>query len=99
MRLISFAPRGGTSRIGAVLGPWDAWESIVDLHAADRGLPGDMLGFIDACGSLSGPRWARAKQAAQSAGRRRRPSRSLHDPRRVRVLAPIQPRLAYWIRS
>ena len=93
MRLVSFAPRGGTSRIGAVLGPWDAWESIVDLHAADRGLPGDMLGFIDACGSLSGPMWARAKKAAQSASRRPGPSRSLHDPRRVRVLAPIQPRL------
>lgn len=93
MRLVTFAPRGAAPRIGAVLGSWDAWEAIVDLHAADRSLPDEMVAFVDACGGLSGPAWERAKKAVLAAGRGGRGSRVLHNPRRVRILAPIRPRL------
>jgi 2-keto-4-pentenoate hydratase/2-oxohepta-3-ene-1,7-dioic acid hydratase in catechol pathway len=92
MRLVTFAPRGAAARIGAALGPWDGWESILDLRAADRVLPDDMIAFVDACGPLSGTPWARAKAAVERASRGRA-SRGLHDPRRVKVLAPIRPRL------
>lgn len=95
MRLVTFS-RGKTApRLGAVLGAWDAWEWIVDLNRADAHLPADMLGFIDACGSLEGPAWRRANETIEDAARRLEEGRlrfaiRLRD---VKLHAPIAPRL------
>ncbi len=95
MRLVSFSPARDAERLGAVLGPWDAPEAIVDLHAADRAIPRDVLDFIDAAGTLSGGMWRRAVAAARRADRVSRRSKPsyLHPLDRVRLHAPIRPRL------
>lgn len=95
MRLVTFSRGREADRLGAVLGPWDAWEAVVDLHALDRELPTDMLSFIDAAGSLTGGTWRRAKAAVQRAEKtlgRSRPAYAL-DPERVRLRVPLRPRL------
>jgi len=95
MKLVTFSKGRESERLGAALGPWDAWETIVDLHALDRQLPSDMLAFLDTAGSLSGGTWRRATAAVRRAERavaRSRPAYA-HDPDRVRLHAPMRPRL------
>ncbi|MGQ0796286.1 MAG: hypothetical protein ACT4OI_00245, partial [Methanobacteriota archaeon] len=95
MRLVTFTKGRGSPRLGAVLGAWDAWEGIVDLQASDRRLPANMLAFVDACGSLSGPTWALARRVVARADKaaRGRGARFVLPRRSVRIRAPIVPRL------
>ena len=82
-------------RLGAVLGSWDAWETVLDLHGLDPALPSDLLAFIDAAGALSGPAWRRAQAAVHRATatlRRSRP-RYAHPAHKVRLHLPLHPRL------
>ena len=95
MRLVTFSLPGRRPRVGAVLGPWDRWQWVLDLHGLDDRIPVDMISFIDACGNLSGRTWVRATRAVAAAekslaGRR---SPSVHRPSAVRLHAPIAPRL------
>jgi 2-keto-4-pentenoate hydratase/2-oxohepta-3-ene-1,7-dioic acid hydratase in catechol pathway len=95
MRLVTFSPGREEARLGAVLGPWDAWETVVDLHALDHALPSDMLAFVDAAGSLSGGMWRRAGEGLRRTGRvlgRSRP-RYTYPADRVRLHVPLRPRL------
>lgn len=95
MRLVTFSQGRDPPRLGAVLGPWDAWETVVDLHALDHALPSDALTFIDEAGSLSGGAWRRAQAALRRAGKsagRSRPAYA-HDPAKVRLHPPLRPRL------
>ncbi len=95
MRLVSFSSGREPERLGALLGPWDHPTAVVDLHAADRGLPSDPLSFIDAAGGLSGPAWRRAQAAlrrAEKALRRTHPAYA-RLPERVRLHVPLRPRL------
>ncbi len=95
VRLVTFS-RGRTApRVGAVIGPWNNWEWIVDLRAIDRSLPGEMLSFVDACGGLEGATWRRAQAAVDAAAKRSRrgAGAGLIRPKRARVHAPIAPRL------
>ena len=95
MRLVTFS-RGRTApRLGAVIGPWDAWEAIVDLHAVDRQIPSDVLAFIGVAGSLTGALWERARRALRRAEKaliRSRPS-YVHPPDLARLHAPLRPAL------
>jgi len=94
MRLVTFSRAGRAPRVGAALGPWDAWASVVDLHGLDNRIPADMVDFIDACGSLSGPAWSRAMRAVARAEKTREArSRFVHGPSSVRLHAPLAPRL------
>src|SRR5438034_191789 len=43
MRLVRFSAAGSSPRLGAVLGPWNHWEWVVDLAAADPEIPGDAI--------------------------------------------------------
>ncbi len=95
LRLVTFSRGRERERLGAVLGPADAWETIVDLHGLDPALPSDALSFIDAAGSLSGATWRRAHSAlrrAAAALERTRP-RYAHPADRVRLQVPLRPRL------
>ena len=95
MRLVTFSRGRERERLGAVLGPWDGWETVVDLHGLDPALPSEMVAFIDAAGSLSGTTWRRAEAAlhrAAAALRRSRP-RYAHPADRVRLHVPLVPRL------
>ena len=95
MRLVTFVRGRGPPRLGALLGPWDVPASVVDLNAADRRLPADMLAFIDACGGLRGPLWALARKvvsASEKAADRRRP-RYVVPARSVKLRVPLTPRL------
>ena len=95
MRLVTFSRGRERSRLGAVLGPWDAWETVVDLHAMDPRLPGDLLAFVDAAGALAGATWTRATvglRRATHALERGRP-RYAFPASRVRLHAPLHPRL------
>ncbi len=95
MRLVTFSRGRDSERLGAVLGPWDAPETVVDLYAVDRAIPADILGFLDAAGSLSGGVWRRAGAAVRHAEQVRRRTRPafLHPIDRVRLRVPIRPRL------
>jgi 2-keto-4-pentenoate hydratase/2-oxohepta-3-ene-1,7-dioic acid hydratase in catechol pathway len=95
MRLVTFSRGKEPERLGAVVGPWDAWEAVVDLHAVDHALPPSMLGLIDAAGSLSGSSWRRAGEALRRATRTSRRSKPsyVHPADRVRLHAPLRPRL------
>lgn len=95
MRLVTFSSDDATPRLGTVLGPWDAWEGILDLHRADRRLPTDMLSFVDAAGGLTGTTWRRALQATSRAAKAAtsRPSAAVVPAKRVRLHPPIRPRL------
>ncbi len=95
LRLVSFSVGKSTPRLGAALGRWDDWNAIVDLSKADRRLPVDMLGFVDACGSLSGPIWHRATEVMRRASKLAsgRGAAFVHRPGEVRLHAPIAPRL------
>lgn len=94
MRLVTFSQGDSPPRLGAVIGPWDRWEAIVDLHAADPSLPGTMLDFVDRCGSLSGGDWGRAQRAVEKLGAASSSARGPRfDPRDVRLHPPIPPRL------
>lgn len=93
MRLVTFSWGREPERLGALLGPWEAPESLVDLHAADRSLPSDMLGFLDVAGSLSGGSWKRAAAVVRRAASAKSSPRYLHPIARVRLHPPIRPRL------
>lgn len=95
MRLVTFSVGKTPARLGAVLGPWDAWEGIVDLHRADPRLPEDVLSFVDACGSLSGATWQLATKTVEAAakGSRQKGTARVHPVGKVALHAPITPRL------
>jgi 2-keto-4-pentenoate hydratase/2-oxohepta-3-ene-1,7-dioic acid hydratase in catechol pathway len=94
MKLVRFSAAGSEPRLGAVAGPWDRWEWIVDLSGVDPAIPSDTLAFIDACGELRGEVWDRAVQAASLAeGIGPDPPSWAFRPRDVRVHSPILPRL------
>ncbi len=95
MRLVTFSRGREPARLGAVLGPWDAWQTVVDLHGLDRALPSDLLAFVDAAGSLSGGVWRRAVtdlRRAERALRRGRPRYAVPADR-VHLHVPLRPRL------
>ncbi len=95
MRLVTFSRPGGRPKAGAVLGPWDRWEWVADLHGLDDRIPADMASFIDAGGSLSGRTWDRANRAVAAAKKaiERGRSRFVLGPSAIRIHAPIAPRL------
>ncbi len=95
MRLVTFTRGREAERLGAVLGPWDAPETVVDLHGLDASLPSDLLGFIDAAGGLSGGVWRRTNQELRRAVRalRRTRPRYASPIERVRLHVPLRPRL------
>lgn len=93
MRLVAFSRGREPERLGAVLGPSDAPEAVVDLHAADRSLPFEMLGFLDAAGTLSGGVWKRANAAVRHAASAKARPAYVHPMSRVRLHSPIRPRL------
>jgi len=94
MRLVRFSAAGSSPRLGAVLGPWNHWEWVVDLAAADPEIPGDTVAFIDACPGLKGATWERALGVLTEAGRfgSEAPAWALRPPD-VRLHPPIVPRL------
>jgi len=95
VRLVTFSQGGGSPRLGAVLGKWDRWDAIVDLHAADPALPVDMRTFVDLAGSLAGETWDRARRVLRDSGRldhESGPAKTFR-PDEVRIHAPIMPRL------
>ncbi len=94
MKLIRFSTAGTPPRLGAVVGPWERWEWIVELSAADPAIPGDTLGFIDACPELKGNVWERALGALSKAERiGTEPPSWAFRPRDVRLHPPIAPRM------
>jgi 2-keto-4-pentenoate hydratase/2-oxohepta-3-ene-1,7-dioic acid hydratase in catechol pathway len=95
VRLVTFSVGRAPPRLGAVLGPPDAWEGIADLHRADRRIPEDMLSFIDACGGLAGATWRAAKHVVATASKTagRKPPIYVVDPEKARLHAPLRPRL------
>src|SRR5438552_16567824 len=94
MKLIRFSTAGASPRLGAVLGTWDHWERVVDLSAADSGIPPDTLGFIDACPELKGDVWARAVRVLSDAKQIEADSPPWAlPPGGVRAISPMAPRL------
>ncbi len=93
MRLVTFSRAREPPRLGALLGPWDAPEAALDLHAADRALPSDVLTFLDAAGSLSGGFWKRANAVVRRAAAARSQPAYVHPMSRIRLHPPIRPRL------
>ena len=93
MRLVRFS-RGGTNpRLGAVLGTWNRWEAIVDLHASDATLPTDMRTFLDLAGGLSGETWDRAQKVLRESDGKTRGTDRVFGAKEVRFHTPISPRL------
>lgn len=98
MKLVTFSPKTSVPRLGAVIGPWDRWESVLDLELAARRaggkLPADMLSFIDVCGELKGPKWTLAlKLVAAAQSGKMRGSKALLSASKVRIHAPFKPRM------
>ncbi|HEX9340795.1 MAG TPA: fumarylacetoacetate hydrolase family protein [Thermoplasmata archaeon] len=94
MKLVTFSRGGSAPRLGAVVGPWDRWEWIADLSAADAAIPSDTLGFIDACPDLTGDIWDRAHRILSEAERIvSDPPPWAFRPPDVRIHPPILPRL------
>ena len=95
MKLVTFSRGRDPARLGVLVGPWDAPTSVVDLHAADHGLPSDLLAFLDAAGTLSGGTWRRAVAALQRASHvlERTTPAYVQPVDRVRIHAPLRPRL------
>lgn len=94
MRLVRFSAAGSEPRLGAVVGPWDRWEWIIDLSVLDSRIPGDTLAFIDACPDLQGEVWDRATRVLSDAKRvDSDPPLGAFRPRDVRIHPPIVPRL------
>ncbi len=95
MRLVSFSRGGANPRLGAVVGPWNDWQWIVDLHDANPQVPADMMAFIDMAGSLSGDAWERARRTFESVERelRRGKNPAAVPASQARVHLPIRPRL------
>jgi len=92
MKLVTFSEAGKEPRLGAAVGTWNHWETIIDLHAADPALPSDLLPFVDHAGGLSGEMWNRAREAVDQGGGARRTGARFR-PSDVRIHAPIVPRL------
>lgn len=92
---MTFSRGRSAPRLGAALGRWDDWDAVVDLAKADRRLPGEMLAFVDACGSFSGPTWRRATETVRRAAKlgSGRKVGHLYRPGEVRIHSPIAPRL------
>src|SRR2546422_4038248 len=94
MRLVRFSTAGGPPRLGAVLGRWDHWDKVVDLSAVDSAIPGDTLGFIDACPELKGDVWDRAVRVLADAEKIESDAPLwAFRPGDVRIHSPIAPRL------
>lgn len=93
MRLVRFSTAGTAPRLGAVLGPWDRWEAIVDLHAADASLPEEMRTFLGAAGGLFGAIWDRAQTVVRVAHARKESSQGVFAVEEVRLHPPIVPRM------
>ncbi len=95
MRLVRFARGYSSPRLGAAIGPWDRWEWIVDLHAADPQIPAEMRAFVDLAGGLAGDTWERARRALASAEKdiQRGASPAVIPLAEVRLHPPILPRL------
>ena len=87
MRLVTFIPKGGNPRLGAVKGTWKRWDYIVDLNTVSGGLlPFDMISFVELCGTLKGEKWEKAKKIVEN-------TPSGYRPSDVRICPPIVPRL------
>lgn len=95
MKLVTFSRDGRGPRLGAVLGPWDRWERVVDLNAADERIPADMLALVDVCGGLSGEVWGHVERAADRAlqGSGRDLQKAVFPMEDIVLRAPIAPRL------
>ncbi len=95
MRLVTFSRGYSSSRLGAVVGRWDRWEWIVDLHVADPQLPADMTTFIDLAGGLTGETWERARRALANVEKeiQRGGSPAALAALDVRLHPPVTPRL------
>jgi 2-keto-4-pentenoate hydratase/2-oxohepta-3-ene-1,7-dioic acid hydratase in catechol pathway len=95
VRLVTYVRERAPARLGVAVGPWDAWEAIVDLEGVDRTLPTDAMTFVDAAGSLAGGMWTRAVKAVRraEASLRRTWPRYAYRPGKVRLEAPIRPRI------
>lgn len=94
MRLVRFSAASSSPRLGAVVGPWERWEWVVDLAIADPAIPADTLPFIDACPDLKGEVWDRALRVLSEAGRIGSDAPAwAFRPRDVRLHSPIMPRL------
>jgi len=91
MRLVTFSPAGASPRIGTIVGKWDRWDAIIDLHAADPALPSDARTFVDLAGGLSGETWNRAQTVVSSKAKQAKEAR--FRPAEVRLHVPIRPRL------
>ena len=95
MKLVTFSRGGSNPRLGAVVGSWDRWEWIVDLHDANPQLPADMMAFIDAAGGLTGDVWERASRTVASVEKelRRGKNPAAIRPSEATIHVPIHPRL------
>ncbi len=95
MKLVTFSRGRAQPRLGAAIGPWDSWEAVVDIQAVDRSLPADAMTFVEAAGSLTGGTWSRAVKAVRraEASLRRTWPRYAHPPGKVRLEAPVRPRI------
>ena len=89
MKLVRFSTAGTPPHLGAVVGPWERWEWIVDLSAVDPAIPAETLAFIDACPELRGDVWDRAVRVLSEAERiESDPPAWAVRPRDVRLHAP-----------
>jgi len=94
MKLVRFSTAGTPPRLGAVVGPWERWEWIVELSVVDPTIPAETIAFIDACPDLKGDVWERALGALSKVEQiGTDPPPWAFRPRDVRLHPPIVPRM------
>jgi 2-keto-4-pentenoate hydratase/2-oxohepta-3-ene-1,7-dioic acid hydratase in catechol pathway len=95
VRLVTYSRGRLPARLGVAIGPWNSWEAIVDLQGLDRSLPTDAMTFVDSAGGLAGGIWSRTVKAVRraEASLRRTWPRYAYRPRKVKLDAPIRPRI------